>query len=65
MQTSTASENVAPSATIIKTIADASVIECTAGNKYSYPKVDIVITYDTESITGKKQYVVADIAGTC
>ena len=57
----TATTNIAPGATAIKTIAKT----CTATSKYSYPKSGITITYTTPSITGKVQYAVADIAGTC
>ena len=60
----TASANVAPGATIVKT-ETATEVTCTAGSKYSYPKANVVITYSTPSITGKTQYGVADIVGTC
>ena len=56
--------NVAPGATM-STNASISTTGCTSGSKYSYPKANVVITYNTTSITGKAQYGVADIAGTC
>lgn len=40
-------------------------ITCSEGNKYSIPKNDIQIDYNTQSIDNKIQYGVADIAGTC
>jgi hypothetical protein len=58
----THTDNVAPGATVVKTIAD---IGCTAGSRYSLPKADITVGYDTESISGRTQYANADIAGTC
>jgi len=56
--------NVAPGATMA-TNASITGTGCSAGSKYSYPKANVKITYDTPSITGKVQYGVADIAGTC
>ena len=40
-------------------------IVCTPGSKYSIPKNDIQINYNTQSMDNKIQYGVADIAGTC
>ncbi len=36
----------------------------TAGDKYSYAKANIYITYNTANINGKNQYALADIVGT-
>lgn len=57
----TDSDNVAPGATITKTIA----VTCTSGSKYSYPKDYIQIGYDSATINGKVQKGTADIVGTC
>ena len=56
--------NIAPGATITITgLTTAST--CVAGSKYSYPKANISIDYNTSTISNKKQYGVADIVGTC
>ena len=53
--------NIAPQGTVSIIIADD---ECTAGTKYSYPKAGIAIDYNN-GVIAKKEYGVADIAGTC
>ncbi len=60
----TATANVAPGATIVKTFT-ATIVTCTAGSKYSYPKANVSIDYNTSTISNKKQYGTADIVGTC
>ena len=58
-----ANANVAPGATIVRRITTSNCT--TAGTKYSFPKTGISIDYNTATISNKKQYGVADIAGTC
>ena len=60
--TSAATSNIAPGATVTKTI---SITSCTSGSKYSYPKSGIYIDYNSSTIAGKKQIASADIVGTC
>jgi ABC-type cobalt transport system substrate-binding protein len=55
-------QTIAPGA--VTTQIDVTIV-CTQGHKYSIPKNDIQIDYNTQSIDNKKQYGVADIAGTC
>lgn len=55
-------QTIAPGA--VTTQIDVNIV-CTPGSKYSIPKNDIQIDYNTQSIDNKKQYGVADIAGTC
>ena len=40
-------------------------LNCTPGEKYSFPKEDIEILYDTNHITGNVHKALADIIGTC
>ena len=53
--------NIAPQATVSIIVPDDA---CSAGTKYSYPKDGISIDYNN-GVIAKKQYGVADIAGTC
>lgn len=54
--------NMAPGAT---TTVDTNISCTPAGSKYSIPKLGVYITYNTPTITVKKQYATADIVGTC
>jgi hypothetical protein len=54
--------NIAPGATV--TIKIKTTTACSASSKYSFPKSGIGIDYNTAYIN-KRQYGVADIAGTC
>ena len=59
----TVTSNVAPGATLTKTITTAA--SCTTGAKYSYPKANIRIDYSSSTIASKKQYANTDLVGTC
>ena len=56
-------KNIASGATY--TIRVNTITNCTAGTKYSYPKENIAIDYNTANIDHKTQKAVADIIGTC
>jgi len=59
----TVDKTMAPGSTYTVRITDAT--GCTAGSKYSYPKEDIDINYNTTNINNKRQNALADIIGTC
>jgi len=48
-----------------KTIKITNLDNCAPGSKYSFPKANIKITYDTNTISDKTQMGLADIVGTC
>ena len=59
----TVDKAMASGATYTVTIFDAT--GCTTGSKYSYPKENIDINYNTVNINNKTQNALADIVGTC
>lgn len=63
-QNTTATTNVAPGAKVTRIITE-DTVGCTAGSKYSIEKSGIQIDFNTPNITGRKQYGVSNIIGTC
>lgn len=53
--------DIAPGSTTTKTITKT----CTANTKYSYPKADVYIDYNSSTIASKRQLANNDIVGSC
>jgi uncharacterized protein (DUF433 family) len=61
----TKTSDIAPGATLTKTIDISGGSSCTQGTRYSIPQNAIYVDFNTTTISGRRQTATADIIGTC